>query len=159
MIFNYNTPMETTLTIHHWLDLLQAAGLRLTAPRRAIVELLAISQHALGPIEVYDLGRAEYPGLGLVTVYRTLEKLEELGLIERVHLPDGCHRYLRTADGHQHLLLCTSCGLVQTFAGDDLDPLTGKVADDTGFSINEHWLQFFGTCPDCRKPVSTAPES
>jgi len=151
--------METSLTIHHWLDLLQAAGLRVTAPRRAIVELLANSQRALGPIEVYDLGRAEHPGLGLVTVYRTLEKLEELGLIERVHLPDGCHRYLHTADGHQHLLLCTTCGLVQTFAGDNLDPLTGKVADDTGFAINEHWLQFFGTCPDCRKPVSAAAET
>lgn len=150
--------MDPTLIVNHWLDQLQSAGCRVTAPRRAIVELMAGSPRALGPIEVYDLGRAEHPGLGLVTVYRTLEKLEELGLVERVHLPDGCHRYLRTADGHQHLLLCTSCGLVQPFAGDDLEPLTGKVASDTGFAINEHWLQLFGTCPNCRKPISTLSE-
>jgi len=144
--------------IHHWLEMLQDSGCRVTAPRRVIVELMAASSRALGPIEVYDLGRAEHPGMGLVTVYRTLEKLEELGLIERVHLPDGCHRYLRAADGHQHLLMCTKCGLVQTFSGDDLGKLTTAVAGDTGFSIDEHWLQFFGTCPDCRKPIFAAPE-
>jgi len=44
MIFNYNTAMESTITIHHWLDLLQAAGCRVTAPRRAIVDLLATSR-------------------------------------------------------------------------------------------------------------------
>src|SRR3972149_4692142 len=111
MIFNYNTAMESTITIHHWLDLLQAAGCRVTAPRRAIVDLLATGQHSLGPIEVYDLGRAGHPGLGLGTVYHPLEKREELGLSEPVHRPAGCPRYLRTADGHQHLLLCTTCGL------------------------------------------------
>ncbi len=150
--------MNPSLLIPHWLDLLQSAGYRVTAPRRAIVELLAGSSRALGPIEVYDLGRAEHPHLGLVTVYRTLEKLEELRLIERVHLPDGCHRYLRAVDGHQHLLMCTHCGLVQTFEGDNLDPLTGKVAADTGFSIDEHWLQFFGTCPDCRSLIPAPQE-
>lgn len=150
--------MNSTLLVRDWLSLLQAAGYRLTSPRRAIVELLARSSRALGPIEVYDLGRAEHPHLGLVTVYRTLEKLEELRLIERVHLPDGCHRYLRAVDGHQHLLMCTKCGLVQTFEGDNLDPLTGRVAADTGYAINEHWLQFFGTCPDCRKLMTNAQE-
>lgn len=151
--------MNEDPVIHHWLDLLQASGCRVTAPRRVIVELMATSSRALGPIEVYDLGRAEHPGMGLVTVYRTLEKLEELGLIERVHLPDGCHRYLRSSDGHQHLLLCTTCGLVQTFSGDDLDKLTHTVSGETGFTINEHWLQFFGTCPGCRSPIQTSMES
>jgi Fe2+ or Zn2+ uptake regulation protein len=156
MIFNYNSAMETTPLANHWLDLLQSAGCRVTAPRRAIVELMASSSHALGPIEIYDRGRAEYPRLGLVTVYRTLEKLEALGLIERVHLPDGCHRYLRATEGHSHLLMCTGCGLVLPFAGDDLGRLTGRVANDTGFQINEHWLQLFGICPDCQKATAAA---
>jgi len=151
--------MNTSLEVPRWLDLLQSSGYRLTTPRRAIVELMAASPRALGPIEVFDLGRAEHPGLGLVTVYRTLEKLEELGLIERIHLPDGCHRYLRAAHGHQHFLLCTTCGLVQTFAGDNLDPLTGRVSADTGFAINEHWLQLYGTCPDCRSRITNPSES
>ncbi|MHB1385414.1 MAG: transcriptional repressor, partial [Bellilinea sp.] len=64
--------MNTSLDVLRWLDLLQSSGYRLTTPRRAIVELMAGSQRALGPIEVFDLGRAGHPGLGLVTVYRTL---------------------------------------------------------------------------------------
>jgi Fe2+ or Zn2+ uptake regulation protein len=67
-----------------WLDSLQESGYRLTAPRRAIVAIIADSSRALDAIEIYDQGRSEHPRLGLVTVYRTLEKLEQLGLVQRV---------------------------------------------------------------------------
>lgn len=137
--------------IDHWLETLQGSGYRLTAPRRALVEVMAGSSKALGPNDLYELGRAQCPGLGLVTVYRTLEKLEELDLIERVHLPDGCHRYLRAAQGHQHMLLCTHCGQVAYFAGDELGGLFQRVAADTGYAVEEHWLQLFGQCPDCAR--------
>jgi len=134
---------------HLWLQALQDSGYRLTAPRRTIVELLADSRHALGPIEIYDLARAICPGLGLVTVYRTIEKLEELGLLQRVHLPDGCHRYLPAAQGHQHLLLCTRCARICYVAGDDFNQLADNVSRETGFEVTDHWLQFFGLCPEC----------
>ena len=147
--------METLPLTQTWLDALQASGFRLTAPRRAIVALMADSPRALGPADVYQQARAAYPRLGLVTVYRTLETLEQLGLVERVHLPDGCHRYLRAAQGHQHFLLCTSCGLVCTFAGDDLARLTSRVASESGFTINDHWLQLFGLCPECDAAETT----
>lgn len=143
------TDSETTL---QWIEQLQTSGYRVTAPRQTIVELLVSSTHALSPIEIYDLGRKEYPALGLVTVYRTLERLEELGLIQRVHMPDGCHRYLRAAQGHQHLLLCTQCGHVEMFAGDDLSKLTERVEQATGYHVQNHWLQLFGICPRCTKP-------
>lgn len=132
-----------------WMEALQASGYRLTAPRRAIVELLSAAPRALGPIEVYDQARAACPGLGLVTVYRTLEKLEELGLLQRVHLPDGCHRYLPAAQGHQHLLLCTECGQVRFFEGDDFSRLAGSISQATGFEVTDHWLQLYGVCPEC----------
>jgi len=133
----------------HWMHILKMQGYRVTAPRQVIVDIMVDSDRALSPVEVYDLGREEYPRLGLVTVYRTLEKLSELGLIERVHQPDDCHRYLRATQGHQHLLICSSCGRVVYFSGDDLDFLFNRVAQDTGFEIDEHWLQLFGTCPAC----------
>ena len=133
-----------------WAHRLQGEGYRLTSPRTAILKIMIESERALSPIDVYHLGRADHPKLGLVTVYRTLEKLEELGLIERVHQPDGCHRYLRATQGHQHLVLCSTCGRVAYFSGDDLGLLFGKVAGETGFAIEDHWLQLFGTCPDCR---------
>jgi Fur family ferric uptake transcriptional regulator len=141
--------MNETPTIQTWLESLQASGYRLTAPRQAIVELMAETARALGPIEVYDLARAAYPKLGLVTVYRTLEKLEELGLVQRVHLPDGCHRYLPAAQGHQHLLLCTDCGQMRYFSGDDFNKLAGRINQETGFEVSDHWLQVYGLCPEC----------
>jgi Fur family ferric uptake transcriptional regulator len=133
-----------------WLNKLQDSGYRLTAPRRAIVELLAASAHAMGPLELFDEGRRGYHGLGLVTVYRTLEKLEELGLIQRVHQPGGCNMYLRANQGHEHLLVCTACGRVEFFSGDDLHTLFEGLAQRSGYQIGEHWLQLHGLCPTCR---------
>jgi Fur family ferric uptake transcriptional regulator len=137
--------------IEAWFNLLQNSGYRLTVPRQALVEIIASSRCALGPLELYDIARREHPGIGLVTVYRTLEKLEELGLIQRIHLPDGCHRYLRSTHGHQHILFCTRCGQVEFFEGDDLAILFSNIAEQSGYLINEHWLQLFGLCSDCQK--------
>ncbi len=133
-----------------WLAKLQAGGYRLTHPLKVIVDLLARAERALGPLELYDLGRKVYPRMGLVTVYRALEKLEELGLVQRVHQADGCHAYLRAANGHEHILLCQHCGKVVYFAGDDLSALIERVAFESGFSIREHWLQLHGLCAACR---------
>lgn len=132
-----------------WLIQLQESGYRITAPRRAIVEILATGTRALEPVELFDIARVEYPGLGLVTVYRTLERLEALRLIQRVHQPGGCNRYLRAVEGHQHLLLCTRCGKADFFSGDELDSLSQEISTRSGFFIQEHWLQLFGLCPQC----------
>ena len=133
-----------------WLMQLQDNGYRLTGARRAVVEIIAASQRALTPVEVYDAARDQYPALGLVTVYRTLEKLEELGLIQRVHQPQGCQAFITAGKGHQHLLLCSKCGRTTLFEGDDLDQFIKSVARKTGYQINEHWLQLFGLCENCK---------
>ncbi len=140
---------DPTLT-DQWLAQLQTSGYRLTQPLRVIVDILVNSPRALGPVELYDLGRKEYPRLGLVTVYRTLDKLEELGLVQRVHQIGGCHMYLRATQGHEHLLLCTRCGQVCYFKGDDLSALFNATAEASGFVIQEHWLQLYGLCANCQ---------
>lgn len=134
-----------------WLSQLHENGYRLTDARRIVVETVEKSVRALTPIEVYDIARKKYRALGLVTVYRTLEKLEELHLIQRVHQPLGCQAFISAGEGHQHLLLCQNCGQVAFFEGDDLDVLTKSIAQKTGYQISEHWLQLFGLCADCRK--------
>lgn len=138
------------MTVVNWLTQLQDNGYRLTGARRAVVEIVAASQRALTPVEVYDAARDQYPALGLVTVYRTLEKLEELGLIQRVHQPQGCQAFITAGTGHQHLLLCSKCGRTTLFEGDDLDQFIKSVARKTGYQINEHWLQLFGLCENCK---------
>jgi Fe2+ or Zn2+ uptake regulation protein len=150
-IFNFNMGATSYLNLsEEWLAKLQASGYRLTTPLCVLVELLVNTTRALSPVDLYDLGRREYPKMGLVTVYRTLEKLEELGLITRVHQSNGCHAYLRAANGHEHILLCMRCGRVEYFAGDDLSVLMNRVAQQSGFVIQEHWLQLHGLCTGCQ---------
>ncbi len=133
-----------------WLTQLNDNGYRLTKARRAVVQTVARSTRALTPVEVYDSARKHYRALGLVSVYRTLEKLEELHLVQRVHQPQGCQAFIAAGQGHQHLLLCQSCGRVTFFEGDDLKALIAAISNKTGYRIREHWLQLFGLCADCR---------
>jgi Fur family transcriptional regulator, ferric uptake regulator len=134
-----------------WCRCLLDNGYRLTAPRQVVVEVIATSQRMLSPIEVFELAHARYPRLGLVTVYRTVEKLEELRLIQRVHQPSGCQSFVASAIGHQHLLICQSCGRVEYFSGDTLEALIEGVGKTSGYQIRDHWLQLFGLCTECQK--------
>ena len=141
------------MTANLWLTQLQQNGYRLTEARRAVVELVSSAQRALSPLEVYDMARTQHPALGLVSVYRTLEKLEELHLIQRVHQPQGCQAFIAASQEHEHLLLCKKCGNVTFFEGDDLEPLIQSLARKTGYRIQEHWLQLFGLCKSCKQGI------
>lgn len=141
----------------NWLTELRVQGYRVTESRRAVVETVAESRRALTPTEVYDLAREKYPNLGLVTVYRTLEKLDELHLIQRVHQEQGCNAYLAHAEGHQHLLICERCKKAVYFDGDDLSEFFSAVGKEHGFSVEKHWLQLFGLCEDCQRDLKLKP--
>ncbi len=136
-------------TAEGWLECLQANGCRLTDSRRAVVKIIASSSKVLTPLDVFEQARANHPGIGLVSVYRTLDKLEELGLIQRVHQPSGCQAFAAALNGHQHLLICQKCGKVCYFSGDQLEGLVRNVEAASGFRVQEHWLQLFGFCGDC----------
>ena len=133
-----------------WMTALREHGYRLTDARKAVVDVVANSQCLLRPVEVFEIARKSYPKLGLVTVYRTIEKLEELGLIQRVHREQDCQAFVATSSGHQHLLLCTRCGKFVYFEGADLGDLFADVEQDTGFVTQDHWMQIFGICPQCQ---------
>ncbi len=137
--------------VEQWVSILQDNGCRITGPRRAILRVIAESPRALQPGDIFELSRVKHPSIGLVTVYRTLDQLEKLGLIQRVHRDDGCHMLMPAPTGHEHYLVCTHCGRTILFEGDDLGSLFTKVESQTGYLISDHWLQLFGTCPDCRK--------
>jgi Fe2+ or Zn2+ uptake regulation protein len=137
----------------NWLDELRVSGYRITSARQAVVEILAGSRRTLTANRIYDLARENHPELGLVTVYRTLERLESLGAIQRVHLEGGCHSYIAAPHGHQHLLICQLCGWVEYFEGDDLQPLMDNLGKQLNFSVRNHWLELFGVCPACKEAI------
>jgi len=139
--------------VDQWIEKMQSVGCRITGPRYIVAEILSQSDKALSAQEVFEKARQNYPTLGLVSVYRTVDKLEELGLIQRVHQSDKCQAYTAAFSGHEHLLVCTSCGLVEFFKGDDLTPLVSRVEKESGFVVDDHWLQLFGLCKKCQAKV------
>jgi Fe2+ or Zn2+ uptake regulation protein len=128
------------------------AGHRITAPRRAVMQVLAEAQTSLSPQEIWEQGRSLHRGLGLVTVYRTLELLSNMHLARRVHREDSCHAYLPTSPGHRHALICRGCGQGVDFAGsDDLQAMIATIETRTGYCVDGHLLQLSGLCPGCQQ--------
>ncbi len=141
-----------------WLNRLHQNGHFLTPARRAVVEIMASSRRAITPLQVYDAARKRHRRLGVASVYRTLEMLEELGLVQRVHQPEGCEAFVAASEGHRHLLVCQRCGRVSYFEGDHLQPLIRSISRNSGYRIREHWLQLFGLCHDCQNQVKGEQE-
>jgi len=134
-----------------WEAKLTEAGYRITAARRAVMQVLLLATAPLSPQELHTRGRAIHPALGLVSVYRTLDLLEQLELVRRVHLDDGCHGYLLASPGHRHALLCRCCGQAVEFpGGEDLSALIAEVQRSTGYRVEDHLLQLIGLCPACQ---------
>ena len=134
-----------------WEESLAQAGYRVTEPRRAVMQLLMESGTPLSPQALFESGRARCRNLGLVTIYRTLELFEALGLVCRVHLKDGCHGYLAVSSGHHHFVICKNCGGAVEFpGGDDLHMLIADIETQTGYRVAEHLLQLIGLCPACQ---------
>lgn len=135
----------------HWEKFLTQAGYRVTQPRLTVMRLLLESATPLSPQALFEVGRARKANLGLVTIYRALELFENLGLVCRVHLRDGCHGYLPASPGHRHFLICEQCGGAIEFpGGDDLQALITAIEAQTGYRVAEHLLQLVGLCPACQ---------
>ncbi|MFT8393579.1 MAG: Fur family transcriptional regulator [Liquorilactobacillus ghanensis] len=133
---------------------LHQAGLKLTPQRRATVKtLLRLHESHLSAEELFAKVKEAEPDIGLATVYRTLEVLAELRIVNRVSFEDGITRYdLRTEDsGHfHHHLLCQVCGRVEEIHEDLLLDVEQKVEQDYGFKVADHRLTFLGICAKCR---------
>jgi len=128
---------------------LRRAGHRVTKPRLAVVQVLLENDEGLSPDEIYSRGRELYARLGLVTVYRTLELLDGLGVVRRVHSEERCHRYA-SAGPDRHYLVCERCHRVLEFPCGGLESLIEGVGAHSGFTITEHLLELRGICPDCQ---------
>jgi Fe2+ or Zn2+ uptake regulation protein len=134
---------------------LRARGFRLTSQRLTIIRVLLEADEHLTPAEVLARGRGDCPGLGLTTVYRTLELLRESGHVRRVHLEEGCHAYACLQEKGGHHLVCRACHRVVVFPCTGLTDLVEETAERTGFSVQSHLLELVGLCPACQKSDST----
>lgn len=135
-------------------DDLKQRGYKLTPQRRAILDGLVKNEGKhLTVEEIYDDVKLECPEIGLATVYRTVLLLEEMGIIYRLDLEDGCARYelVHENENHRHHhLVCSNCGKVIEVEGDLLDTLEGNIENKYNFKIMDHSVKFFGLCDECQ---------
>jgi len=140
------------LTANRIAGLLRERGYRLTPQRHAVLRALEASHECLSPDAILEKAREFAPDIGRVTVYRTLDILNQHDLVCRVHAPGGCRGYTMTRpSGHHHHLVCVECGATVDFSDCDLKELEERLGRDTGFELTGHLLEFYGTCPACRK--------
>jgi Fur family ferric uptake transcriptional regulator len=132
---------------------LKRHGYKLTPQRRAVISAIASSPDHLTPTALHRKVRQDHPGIGLVTVYRTLEILAGLGLICELHAGGSCRSYTAATPGHHHHLICAQCGEVVDFSGYHLTELEKRLSRETGFEIEGHLLEFIGRCRSCRQHV------
>ncbi len=127
-------------------------GLRLTHPRRVVMSVLESAAGPLSPQTIHQRSLEAQEEIGLVSVYRTLNLLTDLGLVRRVHGHDDCQGYVLASPGHHHHLVCRGCEAAVEFSGmDDLSALIENIQRETGFTVEEHLLQFYGLCPQCQE--------
>ena len=122
---------------------------KLTPQRLAIIKILANSEGHPNVEKIYEKLQADFPTMSLATVYRNVMILKSLGEVLELGFPDGSNRY----DGnkpypHPHVI-CTKCKKIIDPDLTTLKDMTTEVADETGFKILTHRLDFFGVCRDC----------
>src|SRR4051812_13289037 len=135
----------------HALRSLQRAGHRWGRARLAVVEVLASRPCCVTAAEIADELRAGGTGTGLASVYRALELMHRLGLVQRLDVGDGQARYERAQpDGeHHHHLVCGSCGVVTPFEDERLEQALDELAGRLDLAVAGHDVVLRGECADC----------
>lgn len=130
---------------------------KLTSQRKIVLQTFLDHQDEhLSAEEVHSILRQKSNEIGLATVYRTLELLSELGVLQKMDFGDGRSRYEvnTAADTHQHHhLICLKCGKVKEFEDDLLDTLETAISRSSNFMIVDHQLKFYGYCQDCQQVI------
>ena len=129
--------------------LLRRRGDRMTGPRRVVLTALAQRQSHLSPEQVVSAVAELDPAVHRASVYRALETLSELGLVQHVHLGHGTTAY-HLAVEHRHLhAACGRCGVVVDLPGDLLDDVATRLEHGSGFRLDPSHVALSGTCADC----------
>ena len=133
---------------HDWQAELRARGYRLTPQRQLVLEAVGALGHAT-PEEVVHAVRRTASGINISTVYRTLELLEQIGLVQHAHLGHGAPTYsLAAEDDHVHLV-CRDCGSVQEVPRAALAGIAEELERRRGFVVDLGHLTVFGRCEQC----------
>jgi Fur family ferric uptake transcriptional regulator len=135
----------------HALATLRTAGLRRGGARTAVVEALARHDCAVTALELDDELRRREPPVGRASVYRALEQLEQLGLVQRLEVSRGTAGYERVepSGDHHHHAICRRCGRVVPFEDPALERAIGRLSERVRFEVSDHDVVLHGLCARC----------
>ena len=130
---------------------LKDAGLKITAPRLKILQLLeSTSVRHVSAEDVYKLLLENGEEIGLATVYRVLTQFEDAGLVARHHFEGGHSVFELSPDQHHDHIVCVKCGKVEEFNDVEIERRQRMIAESLGFELTDHDLNMYGLCPACR---------
>ena len=136
--------------------ILKERGFRLTPQRKAVLKVLASSDHHPSVEHIYKQVKKDFPMTSLATVYKTVTLLKELGEVLELGFADGSNRYDgRKPNPHPHLI-CVQCHKIVDPDVEGWRELPQALSASTGFRILSHRLDFYGVCPQCQKRKSPA---
>ena len=126
-----------------------SVGVRSTRQRSAISALLDDIDEFRSAQELHDELRRRGEGIGLTTVYRTLQTLADAGTVDVLRTDTGESVYRRCSSGHHHHLVCRNCGYTVEVEGPTVEQWAKSTADQHGFGDVSHTVEIFGTCRTC----------
>jgi len=137
---------------------LRNRGFRLTLPRQAVLNIFNQNPRHLTAEEVFFLVHRNYPGIGLATVYRTLNLLTQMRLVHKFNFGDGRNRYELASKFKKkyHHLVCVQCGKIIDYdsptekEADSIKEIEKELANKYKFKINSYQIHFYGVCKDCQ---------
>jgi len=138
-----------------WDDTLRASGYRVTPQRQLVLEAVTRLEHAT-PEEIYAAVKQTAVGVNLSTIYRTLELLEQIGLVTHTHLGHGAHRYHLAANAQHVHLVCRVCDAIIQLEPAAVSSLVTALDSEYGFETDVRHLTVFGTCARCRAAAGGA---
>lgn len=127
-------------------------AVRSTRQRAAIADLLNETEGFRSAQELHDELRRRGEGIGLTTVYRTLQAMATAGVVDTLRTDTGESVYRRCSEHHHHHLVCRACGSTVEVSGGDVETWAAQVAREHGFSDVSHTIEIFGVCGECVGP-------
>jgi Fur family ferric uptake transcriptional regulator len=146
---------------HQWGQTLKGCGFRLTAARQAIINVLEATEEHVSAEDIYMAVHAQYPAIGLTTIYRTLEMLQQTGIVSKFEFGHGRAKFELSekygSKKHHHHLICRRCRKIidyTDFIHEEIDFIQKTeqgLRKKYNFDINSHEISFYGICEACKK--------
>ncbi|HET6872274.1 MAG TPA: peroxide-responsive transcriptional repressor PerR [Sporolactobacillaceae bacterium] len=136
--------------IREAINTLKESGVRITPQRHAILEYLIVSMSHPTADEIYKALESKFPNMSVATVYNNLRVFKKTGLVNELTYGDSSSRFDFASSDHYHII-CEDCGKIVDFSYPGLDEVETLAEHVTGFTINNHRMEVYGTCPNCKE--------